>query len=135
MSNADDTELSKVNTGGDNLEDDSSTSFLSKIALRNNLEEEDDKEIDSILNKEDDDYIPKTELDNNIEKLIEKLQSLDVQEALIAEKAKNKAEQHGEERKIRYERKTFKKNGKILPMVEKYKSSKVSLLLQKRNLR
>ena len=85
MSNTEDTEVSKIAPVGDNLKEDSSTSFLSKIAM-DNQEEDDDKEIDSILNTGDDDYIPKTELDNNIEILIEKLQSLDAQEALVAEK-------------------------------------------------
>ena len=73
MSNTEDTEVSKTAPGEDNLEEDSSTSFLSKIMMDNNQEEDDDKEIDSILNTGDDDYIPKTELDNNIEKLIRKI--------------------------------------------------------------
>ena len=84
MSNTEDTEVTKTAPVGDNLEEDSSTSFLSKISMENNQEEDDDKEIASILNTGDDDYIPKTELDNNIEILIEKLQSLDAQEAVVA---------------------------------------------------
>ena len=110
MSTTEDTEASKTAPTGDILEEDTTTSFLSKIHIENHHYDHDDREIDSILNKGDDDYIPKTELDNNIDKLIEKLQALEFQENLIAEKAKNKAEQHSEERKIRYKRKTFKKN-------------------------
>ena len=75
MSNPDDTEVSKIAPGEDNLEEVSTTYFLSKITMENNQDEDDDKEIHSILYTEDDDYIPKTELDNDIEKLIEKLQS------------------------------------------------------------
>ena len=124
MSNTEDTEVPKTAPVGDNLEEDSSTSFLSKIAM-DNQEEDDDKEIDSILNTGDDDYIPKTELDNNIEILIEKLQSLDAQEALVAEKARNKAEQHSEERKIRYKRKNIQEKLKNLTYrreIQKFKS-------------
>ena len=90
---------------GDLNDDD--PSFLSRILPDSHPQDEDDRDIDSILNKGDDDYIPKTELDSNIEKLVEKLQFLDMQEALITEKAKNKAELHGEERKIRYKRKNI----------------------------
>ena len=81
--------------------------------------------LDSILNKGDDDYIPKTELDSNIEKLVEKLKFLDMQEALITEKAKNKAELHGEERKIRYKRKNIHEKLKNLTFrreIQKFKS-------------
>ena len=77
--------------------------FLSKISLN---QDEHENMIESILNK-DEDNISKSELDDNIATLIEKLQSLDVQESMIPEKAKNKAEQHGEERKIRYKRKNI----------------------------
>ena len=69
MINREDTEVSKIAPGGENLEEDSSTSFLSRIAMENNLEDDDDKEIDSIRNKEDDDYTPKTEFDNTIKYL------------------------------------------------------------------
>ena len=77
--------------------------FLSKISLN---QDEHENMIESILNK-DEDNISKSELDDSIATLIEKLQSLDVQESMIPEKAKNKAEQHGEERKIRYKRKNI----------------------------
>ena len=79
--------------------------FLSKISI-DNKEEDSDNVIESILNKNDDN-ISKSELDDNIATLIEKLQSLELQESLIPEKAKNKAEQHGEERTIRYKRKKY----------------------------
>ena len=125
MSTTEDTEASKIAPTGDILEEDTTTSFLSKIHIENHHHDEDDREIDSILNKGDDDYIPKTELDNNIDKLIEKLQSLEFQENLIAEKAKNKAEQHSEERKIRYKRKNIQEKLKNLTYrreIQKFKS-------------
>ena len=86
--------------------------FLSKVSM-DNREDDNDNVVDSILNK-DDDNISKTELDGSIETLIERLQSLDLQESLIPEKAKNKAEQHGEERKIRYKRKAIQEKIKNL---------------------
>ena len=86
--------------------------FLSKVSM-DNREDDNDNVVDSILNK-DDDNISKTELDGSIETLIERLQSLDFQESLIPEKAKNKAEQHGEERKIRYKRKAIQEKLKNL---------------------
>ena len=85
--------------------------FLSKLSLE--YKEEDEKVVDSILNK-DDDNISKSDLDGSIATLIEKLQSLDLQESIIPEKAKNKAEQHAEERKIRYKRKGIQEKLKIL---------------------
>ena len=100
MSNTKDIEVSKIVSEGDNLEEDTSTFFSSRIHIENPPHEEDDNEIDSILNKGDGDYIPKTELDNNIDKLIEKWQSLEFQENLMAEKAKNIAEEHSEVRKL-----------------------------------
>ena len=42
MSNTEDTEVSKTAPVGDNLEEDSSTSFLSKITIENNQEEDND---------------------------------------------------------------------------------------------
>ena len=85
--------------------------FLSKISMEH--KDDDDNVIDSILNK-DDENISKSDLDGNIATLIEKLQSLDLQESIIPEKAKNKAEQHAEERKIRYKRKGIQEKLKIL---------------------
>ena len=70
--------------------------FLSKISLN---QDEHENMIESILNK-DEDNISKSELDDNIATLIEKLQSLDVQESMIPEKARNKGEQHCEERTL-----------------------------------
>ena len=82
MSNPEDTNVSIIAPGEDNLEEDFSNSFLSKIALENILEDVNDREINSILYH----YVPKIKLDNQIEKFVEKLQSLDAQEALVAEK-------------------------------------------------
>ena len=104
--------------------------FLSKISLN---QDEHENMIESILNK-DEDNISKSELDDNIATLIEKLQSLDVQESMIPEKAKNKAEQHGEERKIRYKRKTYKINLRIFASKEKSKKVRAYPLHQKRRL-
>ena len=53
------------------------------------------------------------------------MQSLDAQEALVAEKARNKAEQHSEERKIRYKRKNIQEKLKNLTYrreIQKFKS-------------
>ena len=61
--------------------------FLSNISME--YKEDDDKVIDSILNK-DGGNISKSDLDGNIATLIEKLQSLDLQESIIPGKAKNK---------------------------------------------
>ena len=61
-------EIPKMGIEGEYEGEDTSMSFLSKINVENNQQEEDDKETDTILNKGDDDYIPKTELDSNIEK-------------------------------------------------------------------
>ena len=92
--------------------------FLSKLSLE--YKEDDEKVVDSILNK-DDDNISKSDLDGSIATLIEKLQSLDLQESIIPEKAKNKAEQHAEERKIRYKRKGIQEKLKILCYQRKIK--------------
>ena len=120
-----DPEVSKTEKGRLEEEEEVDSSFLSKIKIDTQPQDDDDKDIESILNKGDDDYIPKTELDSNIEKLVEKLQLLDTQEALVAEKAKNKAEQHGEERKIRYKRKNIQEKLKNLTFrreIQKFKS-------------
>ena len=103
--------------------------FLSKISME--YKEDDDKVIDSILNK-DDDNISKSDFDGDIATLIEKLQSLDLQESIIPEKAKNKAEQHAEERKIRYKRKGIQEKLKILCYQWEIKNVKVLLQLQRR---
>ena len=96
--------------------------FLSKVSL-DNREDDNDNVVDSILNK-DDDNISKTELDGSIETLIEILQSLDLQESLIPEKAKNKAEQHGEERKLDTKETLYKKSLRIFAIREKNKDAK-----------
>ena len=105
--------------------------FLSKVSM-DNKEDDNDNVVDSILNK-DDDNISKTELDGSIETLIERLQSLDLQESLIPEKAKNKAEQHGEERKLDTKEKLYKKSLRIFAFREKYKDARAIQLPQKRN--
>ena len=71
--------------------------------------EDDGNVLDSILNK-DDDNISKSDLDGNIATLIEKLQSLDLQESIIPEKAKNKAEQHAERGKLDTKGKEYKRS-------------------------
>ena len=96
--------------------------FLSKISMEH--KEDDDNAIDSILNK-DDENISKSDLDGNIATLIEKLQSLDLQESIIPEKAKNKAEQHAEERKIRYKRKGIQEKLKYFVINGKSKDVRV----------
>ena len=82
------TDAPKTDVGDLNDDD---PSFLSRILPDSHPQDEDDRDIDSLLNKGDDDYIPKTELDSNIEKLVEKLQFLDMEEALITEKAKKQS--------------------------------------------
>ena len=67
---------------------DDDDNFLSKISMER--KEDDDNVLDSILNK-DDDNISKSDLDGNIATLIEKLQSLDLQESIIPEKAKKQS--------------------------------------------
>ena len=100
-----------------NEEDDDK--FLSKISLN----QDDNDMIESILNK-DDDNISKSELDDSIATLIEKLQSLDVQEAMVPEKAKNKAEEHAEQRKLRYKRKKLQDKLKNLCFQREIQKSK-----------
>ena len=105
--------------------------FLSKISIDQKVsnisldhkDHDDDKDIESILNK-DDENISKTDLDSNISTLIEKLQSLDLQESIIPEKAKNKADQHAEERKIRYRRKNIQEKLKSLCFQREIQRSK-----------
>ena len=58
-------------------------------------------------------YISKNDFDGNIATLVEKLQSLDLQESIIPKKAKKKAEQYAEE-KDRYKRKGIQEKRKIL---------------------
>ena len=106
--------------------------FLSKISMEH--KDDDDNVIDSILNK-DDENISKSDLDGNIATLIEKLQSLDLQESIIPEKAKNKAEQHAEERKIRYKRKGIQEKLKILCYQREIKKCKSNPATPKKKTR
>ena len=111
---------------------DDDDNFLSKISMEH--KDDDDNVLDSILNK-DDDNISKSDLDGNIATLIEKLQSLDLQESIIPEKAKNKAEQHAEERKIRYKRKGIQEKLKILCYQREIKKCKSNPATPKKKTR
>ena len=108
---------------------DDDDNFLSKISMEH--KDDDDNVLDSILNK-DDDNISKNDLDGNIATLIEKLQSLDLQESIIPEKAKNKAEQHEGRGKFDTKGKEFKRSLKYFAFNGKSKNVKVIRQLPRR---
>ena len=108
---------------------DDDDNFLSKISMEH--KDDDDNVLDSILNK-DDDNISKSDLDGNIATLIEKLQSLDLQESIIPEKQRTKRNNMQRRGKFDTKGKEYKRSLKYFVINGKSKNVKVILQLLKR---